>query len=397
MTVRAWSPVAVGLVLSVCACGENHDPRAEVSFDTPQSRALSPDPMFKIPGVEIDGDSIFIHRIMPGTFTDDGEIAVALTQGEFQVLYVDTLGTAIDLFGRTGEGPGEFRRLTHVTANADTVAAWDRRNGRVSLFADRQPVTQFSVPIPPSDIFVGMLSTGHVVTTPKVVQLTGQRFVAGVAAGAPRPYSLIDRDGEGTVTYLGPPDAGSSTLAFVPTVSTAGATSFQVGPTCLPETLHLTVDDQIVIADSRSGRLYAMGPTGTVRTLYETRYRDNVRQDLIDFVERAVEWAEESRSMTSASKKDARETVGRLGDPLPAVWSGMVADQDGGVWLQRASCDLAGTASTTWEVLDSDWTLQGTVSVPADIRVLSVRGDLVLAAITSFQEIPYLALYRVSR
>lgn len=400
MTYRGWYGAATAVVLSVCACSGGEDVEASgpeaAEFAAPEEWALDPDPMFKLPGVEIDGDSIFIHIVMPGTFTSDGDIAVALTQGEYQVLYVDTLGTAIDVFGRTGDGPGEFRRLTHVAANGDTVAAWDWVNGRVSLFADREHVSQFSVPIPRGHVFVGALGSGQVVATPHATQLRTQRFVEGVSPGEPRPYTLHDRAGGRSTTHLGPPDAGSAYMDF-PSASDGPGRSYHFGTQCLPETLHITVGDKVLIADGRSGTLTSMDASGELRTLFETGYRGSVRKELIDRVERAIDWADEGRSATAASRNAARERIGRVGDPLPAVWADLVADQNGGVWLQRASCDLSRTAPSTWEVLDPDWTLRATVEVPAELRVLSVREDLVLAAITPDHEIPHLALFRIER
>lgn len=104
--VQAW--VTATVVLSVCACAGNEESAARnvAEFDAPVTWTLSEDPIFRIPGVEIAGDSLFLHIVIPGTFTRQGDIAVALTQGEYQVLYVDTLGTGIDVFGRTGDGPG---------------------------------------------------------------------------------------------------------------------------------------------------------------------------------------------------------------------------------------------------------------------------------------------------
>jgi hypothetical protein len=103
--------------------------------------------------------------------------------------------------------------------------------------------------------------------------------------------------------------------------------------------------------------------------------------------------------LTDESKRRARERIGKAGDPLPAVWSAMVLDVQGGVWLQRASCYAAWLSdpTTTWEVIGPQGDLIATVEVPRNVTILSVDGDRVLASQTDTLEVQYLALYRVER
>lgn len=388
---------ALGTLLGVPGCGQDDRPVSGMAtvMEAPEAWTVSAEPLFMIPGVEIDGDSIFLHIVMPGTLTREGEIAVATTQGDYQILLVDTLGRGTHVFGRSGEGPREFQRLTHVTANGDTIAAWDWVNGRVSLFAESEFVSQFSVPIPRTHVFVGMLTSGHVVSTPRTGGPGIQPSVVDV--GESRPYTLISREGEEVATYFGPPDAGTAVVSVEPTRGGVPRRTSHLGTECLPETLHTTVGDEIVVADAAAGRLVAIDSAGVMRTLFETSYRALVTAEYIDRIQRSLDWVEEDVRGTAESKAELWERVGEVGDPLPVVWAELIPDQAGGAWLQRAACEPDRSTPSTWEVLGPDWSLQATVTVPGEARVLSVNDDLVLAAITPDFEIPHLALYRLER
>lgn len=393
--------IALAILLASCGSGDLPQQDGAVTFDARESWTLSAEPVFRIPGTEIDGDSIFFAVTMPGTFTREGDIVVAITQGEYQVVVLDSLGTGIDVFGRTGRGPREFQRLTHVSANGDTVAAWDWINGRVSLFAGREHVEQFSLPLRRSQMFVGLLQDGTAVATPRSYMVGRVPTVPedSVSAGDRRPYAFIDRSGDDVATRLGPPDDGSPVLELQPTRADVPPGGSHLGSGCLPETFHATQGNEVVVASTRDGILHGLDRQGRLRTLFRTEYRGRVRQDFVDRVERAIEWQEERGPVTGASKDTAWQRVGEVGDPLPAAWSAMVTDVRGGVWLERAECPASGLdpAPTTWEVLDEEWQLRATVEVPGEARVLSVHGDKVLAAITPYGAIPRLALYRVER
>lgn len=71
----------------------------------------------------------------------------------------------------------------------------------------------------------------------------------------------------------------------------------------------------------------------------------------------------------------------------------------GGVWLERATCPGAdaGERIRTWEVIDRDGRVEGTVEVPGHLRVLSVRHDRVLATSYDDLRISYLSVHEVVR
>jgi hypothetical protein len=80
----------------------------------------------------LEGDVQF-GRIMSITADADGFVYVADGM-EARVSVFDSSGTPITVFGRQGEGPGEFRDLYSVALLGDTLVTLDPRAARLGLF-----------------------------------------------------------------------------------------------------------------------------------------------------------------------------------------------------------------------------------------------------------------------
>jgi hypothetical protein len=211
---------------------------------------------------------------------------------------------------------------------------------------------------------------------------------------------MLDRFGEEEAIHVGveePPRSGFE--FFLPGDERPLLTSHP-SRGCLAETLHATSGDHVLVTDSRAGRLYTMDPSGTLTELYESGHRAEVEPAYVERMEGLIESFEsEHGQATAESKRVVRDRVGDVGDPLPAVWSALVPDVEGGVWLERAIC-LAGEDSErprVWEVVGGDGRLEGTVRVPGHLRIISVRGNRVLASFRDDLGIPYLTMYEVQR
>jgi hypothetical protein len=73
------------------------------------------------------------HGVAGAVRLTSGEIVVA-DRGSNQVRYFDPTGTLLRTFGREGAGPGEFRSIGSLIRFGDTLAVYDRRNSRLTLF-----------------------------------------------------------------------------------------------------------------------------------------------------------------------------------------------------------------------------------------------------------------------
>ncbi|TVP54296.1 MAG: hypothetical protein EA351_13525 [Gemmatimonadales bacterium] len=116
-STRAWPPVPLAIaglfsMTSGCTLGSD-DPRTmeyEVTLHAEREIALE------------ETDEAYVAGIGSGTtidFRNDGHLAVA-DRMERRVLFFDDAGDLLGMFGREGEGPGEFRHILGI--------AWDERD-----------------------------------------------------------------------------------------------------------------------------------------------------------------------------------------------------------------------------------------------------------------------------
>lgn len=394
-------PLLLAALFGGLACeGNSRHWKSDVvgSEETVPSWSLRDTADFRVSGFEVDGDSVFLGPFVPGTFTADGHILVAITGRQYEVVLVDSLGTGIARYGRTGSGPGEFERISAVMLNGDTVTAWDWLNQRVAVIGGTDFTGQRTLGVPRSHAYVGHTLDGAFVVTPRTRELTSRVFDDAIEVGVSRPYEVVSWTGEQRTTLLGPPEPPPVSIDMI-TEDGADAGVFGLSAACTPKTFHYVVGNRIVVADSRRGLLSSLGQSGATTTLYQSRYRDTVRADLVMRVEEVLaSWEERvGRPISRTSKRAVLDRIGRVGDALPTVWSAMVRDVQGGFWLQRASCSAywLSDSATTWEVVDREGTLKATVQLPDELSVVSVSGDRVLVQSTGEFNVPYISVYGV--
>jgi hypothetical protein len=133
--MRTRSPVAVALVaftLSSCAPGEHQVPRNGTPTQVPVL-ALSQEPTLEIGVMEGDAHYTFqnVVSVLP---LSSGDLVVSDGGAQELTLYAPD-GTFVRRWGGKGDGPGEFRALSHVYAGTrDSIMAEDGRTARVSVF-----------------------------------------------------------------------------------------------------------------------------------------------------------------------------------------------------------------------------------------------------------------------
>lgn len=107
---------AIVLVVVTAGCGEE--------LTGPPLVVLTPVGSTNAPVSEIDDIALISE-----------EVVCAIDSYEFRVLCTDRAGSPVGIFGRAGEGPEEFRRLSAIERGPDgTVGIIDLRSGQLSLF-----------------------------------------------------------------------------------------------------------------------------------------------------------------------------------------------------------------------------------------------------------------------
>ena len=77
------------------------------------------------PSVRLDGGDVPFFRVVGAHFLPDGSIAVA-DAGNARVAVYAPSGPIRRSLGREGDGPGEFRALSHLFVFGDTIAVYDQ-------------------------------------------------------------------------------------------------------------------------------------------------------------------------------------------------------------------------------------------------------------------------------
>ena len=83
--------------------------------------------------LQLDGGETPLFRVTGAQFMPDGSVAVA-DAGNARIAVYAVSGRLLRSFGREGDGPGEFRSLSHLFVFEDTIAAYDQVNLRFTLW-----------------------------------------------------------------------------------------------------------------------------------------------------------------------------------------------------------------------------------------------------------------------
>jgi hypothetical protein len=144
--LRCRIPLAIATLSLAASCGGSEDPRTNIQVSVADSAGVQivvnpaagdsaialGQPELQI-GVVAGEAAYEFHEIGPIAVDDHGEIYVG-NGGSASVRVFDAEGRFLREFGRSGQGPGEFRSINAIWFAGDTVVVVDRRAFRASLF-----------------------------------------------------------------------------------------------------------------------------------------------------------------------------------------------------------------------------------------------------------------------
>jgi len=383
------------LILTAC---DSPDTRRDVTAPSPAE--LSAVAHFRAgAGGVFEGDSIFYHRAYVGRILEDGSVAIATLGSDARIILLDSSGEPSAVVGRQGRGPGEFLApsLLHPLGPS-LLAAFDLGNRRISLVTEDGIVGEINASgLPGSHELIGFLDDSLAVSTSRASTVT--QGAAGVdSPGTPRTYQVwrVTSDGlEAHRAFSGPTEPPLPVFEL----SNPSGADFRMwaGSGCLPRIQHVAGPSGVWVGDASTGVLTLFDELGERRA----QLRDTTARIVSRATREGLEaWiAENERSMratyTGESKRAALAALGDIGEPLPSHWSDILLDDEGGVWLKVAMCGWE-DGDRTWVRVDSTGRETGTVAVPADLRLLAVRGSVVLAVATDALGIESPKLFRVT-
>jgi len=155
-----------------------------------------------VPGWVYSGsDSTAVRWIQDAIILPDGRILVG-TNDAFALTLLDSGGQLLHSFGRKGEGPGEFLsvgRGSLAPYRGDSIAVYDYRSRRITIFSGTGAFGRVVVPAPWRDIpapmallFRGVLDDG---TTADWIVFDVQGRPIG-RVRLPRPAEVLATDGQ---------------------------------------------------------------------------------------------------------------------------------------------------------------------------------------------------------
>lgn len=329
-------------------------------------------------------------RVMGVARLSNGHIAVA-NRGTNDIRIFDARARHVATFGRTGDGPGEFRRIEWIGRSGDTAWFYDSGLQRIStvllgakpelLGTTRVTATgkreSFSVS--------GRLPDGrYVVTTNVSPTFEGPPGVHRL----PGSTGIIARTGDGEVAWLG--DFRSAAI-FVhnPTGDIKNAAT---GPIAFPPWLRsATGGGQIWIGDSGGDSLVVVRARDLSRFIVRLPFQRRAPARAL------VDAAREQEMGTNPSPQgkaftEAKYSAKYLPQRLPSFES-LLPGPQGELWIQEYAGNRA--SPTQYVVIDAMGRPKGRVAVPGGSRVKEAGLDYVVLVHEDTDGVESIRLHRL--
>lgn len=310
----------------------------------------------------------------------NGEVAVA-DRGSHQVRYFGPDGTFRRAFGRQGAGPGEFEGIGSAMRFGDTLAIFDGRAARLTLFLD--------------GTLLQTLPVRAATDGPRFsisARLPDGRWLAGTSIAprfAPAPYrdsiavGIFPPSGEGDVQLVG----------WFPGPWVASIEGQLTGMAGFFRWVSATpAGREVLVMDADQERIRRFALDGTeLAAIPVASFAEPLNAELIaQAVARELD-----TGLDSALARKWREV---RYDPvvLPArqPFAGVLADAEGNVWLGAYRQE---GAPGRYFVLALDGRLLATVTVPASFRPTEIGRDWCLGVETDADGVESVAMYRLQR
>lgn len=375
---------------------------AEPSVGDPGRWAsVDPEPAVRIG--EMDGAEPYLFTWVIQAFeAADGSIVVADLDTR-QLRVFDRAGSHVRTFGRSGDGPGEFRAQPRIRLIApDTVVAWDAGARRLTWFTldgtitREESIVELPLPLtlsPPPWIVLGDGSLLHMDPVPFVPpedrrgMVERHRNLLVRPGGSSELTTIRDLPG-GTALY------GASGASFGnPDIAADAGGSWAVRTDPL----------SVVIADDPMGRwalsVYDFSGTrtesiriGLPRAAFTADLADRERSRLLERLEREP-------ALSPREAADLRSAVRGLSFPDSArAIEGVIADSSDQLWVRRWRGAWNEEGVDTYDVISPDGAWLGCVEIPGDLgRVLSIGEDHVLSLRTDPLGVPRINRHGLAR
>jgi len=366
---------------------------------------LADEPSVEIGGMDVAPDYA-VYQVRGALRLEGGRIIVA-DGGSSQLKLYGPDGQWLKSIGRSGEGPGEFRRIWDLERfGPDSLILWDSGNLRVSVHTIEGEFTRtFKMSGNQGDSRTYMPGPRLLVLDDRSILGIEWLNMAMAPEGTFRPVVMYFRfSPEGTKLggLVSVPFTEFQIRHFGGALNNMPGRPTAMQPLLFGKHSDLTVSGGTVWVGtentysldayaSEDGRL-----TRIIRNLaYEPRIvtddqvraeRDRRSADVDSMVTRMPQ-------MASSGWLDAqRENLNALRTPehLPA-YQDIRADRAGNIWVQEYA--MPGTEALQWTVFDSEGQMLGTVDLPSGFTVFEIGNDYVLGDYIDDLGVEYVRVY----
>jgi len=328
------------------------------------------------------GPEYEFFRIRNAARLPDGRIAVA-NAGTNEVRLHDPDGKFLMAVGRSGQGPGEFQRLTSVRPyRGDTLVAFDYWAKRITLVASSGEVGRVTTLFDLN----GSLNDLYAFSDGRFLLHTSAITAMANAQGrirVPAPLVLLGADGlvDDTVAVV---------LGFETYVFDRG----DARPP-LPHQVYVTVCDSLTyVGEGETFEFRAFSADGTLRQIVRLpEYDLGVPEAVRDSLRVAM--------LEQELPPQLRPTMEAMANSIPArrpAYSGLSVDPAGYVWVQEFTLSTAiSQQPPRWLVFDPSGVWMGVVELPPNFDLYEVGEDYVLGRSRDEMEVETVRLLRLVR
>ncbi len=328
---------------------------------------LSSDPILTIG--EFDGpEEYLLYRARGARRLSNGNILIA-NGGTNELRFYDPNGIHLQSVGREGDGPGEFRRMREPwPLGSDSIAIWDSRSARLSVFdVDGEFGRSFQLdPVPdalrPSPL--GILADNSLLVSATIRREGPRRY------GLQRDSVLYARysfQGVHMATLIRRPGGEFFSQDFGGGRYVSTGLPFGLSPTTT------VFGDRWYYGPSERWEIEVYSADGALTHLFR---RDEPNRPVTE------ELGGEDRESVSDSD-DAPPAAGGFAidmppipETMPAYKSFMVSD-DGSLWVENYT-HIVSSEQPSWAVFRDDGRYLGVVETPMGAQVTHIGDDFVL-------------------
>jgi hypothetical protein len=397
--------VVVPLLVLVAACGRQPNTAAHVTRDSAgvvivDDRApawkdasgwsLEAEPVLDLGSADAPAAYQFQNIVAAARLPDGGYVVA--DAGRNQLLFYDAAGHYRTAAGRPGGGPGEFRWLSTVTVAGDSVLAYDRRLGRLSVFGpdgSLRGTTQLAEtgnPRNPLHTYgLAGVVDGLLLMAPRSFMPGGQNDVGMYWDSA--AVLIYGMDGD----LLGETAEPMGAEMFV---STRGSAGVPFGR----RSWATTAGAFAYVADTRRYEIHVYGPDDRLQRIIRRAWKPRLvtrddRDSLIHLVVRRGGFPtfDDPRAALLRGMLESAPTP----DHMPAH-SAILADPQGTLWVAAYQMPWE-TGPLAWSIFDPDGTWLGRVDTPEGFTVLRLTGDAVLGVQRDSLDVEHFQVLRINR